>query len=204
MPQALAPAGARRDEPGADPDQVGEYLAVSGLDLGPVRHRDDQVSGVGAGAVRALSRPAVAGPSNRPAVEVEQGGRAGIHLEDDVTAAAAVAAVRAAQRLELLPVNRGAAVSAVAGLHLQRDPVGELRHCHSSFSHRKGGPGSPARLRVYAVPGEPLLLRLGRDDTDRPATTELDETHSPADQREQRVVAAAADAIAGVEVRAAL
>jgi hypothetical protein len=25
-------------------------------------------------------------------------------------------------------VNRGAAVPAVAGLHLQRDPVGELRH----------------------------------------------------------------------------
>ena len=124
-----SPAAGRRDEPGADPDQVGEYLAVGGLDLGPVRHRDDQVGGVGAGAVRALSLSAVAGPANRPAMEVEQGGRAGIHLEDHVTAAAAVAAVRAAQRLELLPVNRGAAVSAVAGLHLQRDPVGELRHC---------------------------------------------------------------------------
>ena len=124
-----SPAAGRRDEPGADADQVGEYLAVGGLDLGPVRHRDNQVSGVGTGAVRALSLSAVAGPADRPTMEVEQGGRAGIHLEDHVTAAAAVAAVRAAQRLELLPVNRGAAVSAVAGLHLQRDPVGELRHC---------------------------------------------------------------------------
>src|SRR5690348_18111821 len=67
------PAAGRRDEPGADPDQVGEYLAVGGLDLGPVRHRDNQVGGVGAGAVRALSRPAVAGPANRPAMEVEIG-----------------------------------------------------------------------------------------------------------------------------------
>src|SRR6266567_3897188 len=74
----------------------------------------------------------------------------------------------------------------------------------SSFSHRKGGPGIPARLRVYAVPGEPLLLRLGRDDADSPATADLAEIHGPADQREQRVIAAAADAVAGVEVRAAL
>jgi hypothetical protein len=71
---ATTPAAGRRDEPGADPDQVGENLTVGGLDLGPVRHRDDQVGGVGAGAIRALSLPAVAGPPDRPAVEVEQGG----------------------------------------------------------------------------------------------------------------------------------
>ena len=123
-----ASAARGRDEPGAHADQVGEHLAVGGLDLGPVRHRDDQVRAVGAGAVRALALPAVAGPAHRAAVEVEQGGRARVHLEDHVTAAPAVSPVRAAERLELLPVNRGAAVPAVAGLHLQRDPVGELRH----------------------------------------------------------------------------
>ena len=36
-----SPAAGRRDEPGADPYQVGEYLTVGGLDLGPVRHRDN-------------------------------------------------------------------------------------------------------------------------------------------------------------------
>ena len=123
-----APAGRGRDEPAADADQVGEDLAVGRLDLGPVRHRDDQVRPVGAGAVRALPLPAVAGPAHRAAVEVEQGGRTRVHLEDHVTAAPAVTSVRAAERLELLPVNRGAAIPAVAGLHLQRDPVGELRH----------------------------------------------------------------------------
>jgi len=53
----------------------------------------------------------VAGLSKQAGVEVKQGGRAGIHLEDHVTAAPPVAAVWAAQRLELLTVNRGAAVS---------------------------------------------------------------------------------------------
>ena len=100
-----SPAAGRGHEPGADTDQVGQHLAVGGLDLGPVRHRDDQVGAVGASAVRTLPRPAVAGPAHRAAVEVEQGGRARVHLEDHVAAAAAVAPVRAAQRLELLPVN---------------------------------------------------------------------------------------------------
>src|SRR5690242_21633209 len=49
-----------------------------------------------------------------------------------------------------------------------------------------------------------LLRRLGRDDADGPATVERAELHGPADQREQRVIAAAADPVAGVEVRAAL
>src|SRR6202042_2501806 len=89
---------------------------------------DDQVRTVGAGAVRALALPTVAGLAHRAAVEVKQGGRARVHLEDHVAAAPTVAPVRAAERLELLPVNRRAAVPAVAGLHPQRDPVGELRH----------------------------------------------------------------------------
>ena len=127
-----APAACGGDEPGAHANQVGEHLAVGRLDLGPVRHRDDQVRAVGAGAVGALALPAIAGPAHRPAVKVEQGGRARVHLEDHVTPAAPVTPVRAAERLELLPVNRGAAVPAVASLHLQRDPVGELRHDVSS------------------------------------------------------------------------
>jgi len=109
-------------------DQVGEHLAVHGLHLGPVRHRDDQIGAVAPAAVRALALLSVAGPADRTAVEVEQGRRARVHLEDHVTAVAAVTPVRAAERLELLAVNRGAAVPTVASLHLQRDPVGELRH----------------------------------------------------------------------------
>jgi hypothetical protein len=123
-----APAACRGHEPGADADQVGEHLAVRGLDLGAARHRDDQVGAVGAGTVGALALPAVAGPAHRAAVVVEQGGRARVHLEDHVAAVPAVAPVGAAERLELLPVNRSAAVPAVTGLHSKRGPVGELRH----------------------------------------------------------------------------
>ncbi len=123
-----APAAGGGHEPGADTNQVGQHLAVGGLDLGPVRHRDDQVRAVGPGAVGALPLPTIAGPAHRATVEVQQGGRTRVHLEDHVAATTAVSAIRAAQRLELLPVNRGAAVSTVARLHLQRDPVGELRH----------------------------------------------------------------------------
>src|ERR1700749_3086526 len=93
-----AAAACGGDEPGADADQVGEYLAVGRLDLGPVWHLDDEVRALGTGAVRALPLPAVTGPAHRAAVEVEQGGRARVHLEDYVAAAPAVAPVRAAQR----------------------------------------------------------------------------------------------------------
>src|SRR5580693_654643 len=48
------------------------------------------------------------------------------------------------------------------------------------------------------------LAGLGRDDAHGPATADRAELHLPADQREQRVVAAPPHTLAGVEVRAAL
>ena len=45
---------------------------------------------------------------------------------------------------------------------------------------------------------------VGRRDADDPAATLAAELHCAGDQREQRVVAATADALTGVEVRAAL
>src|ERR1700722_1069611 len=74
----------------------------------------------------------------------------------------------------------------------------------SSFSHKKGGPGFPARLRGCVAPRRTLRRRLGRADAHGPAAVSPAELHRPADQREQRVVAAAPHALAGVEVRAAL
>jgi hypothetical protein len=49
-------------------------------------------------------------------------------LENDVTATAAVAAVGAAERLELLAVDRGTAVAAVAGRDMQHDAIDERGH----------------------------------------------------------------------------
>jgi len=48
------------------------------------------------------------------------------------------------------------------------------------------------------VPGEPLLLRIGRDDTDaRRPYRDIAKIHGPADQRDSVFIAAAADAVAG-------
>ena len=124
-----APAALRGHEPGPGADQVGEHLAVRRLDHGAVGDGHDQVRPVGAAAVRSRALLAVARAAHRPAVQVEQRGHARVHLENDVAAAASVAAVGAAERLELLPVHRRAAVPAVTRLHLDGDVVGKLGHC---------------------------------------------------------------------------
>jgi hypothetical protein len=62
-------------------------------------------------------------------VEVEQGRYSGIDLEDDVSAAAAVTAVRTAERHELLAVHAGAAVSAISRRDVQDDAINEAGHC---------------------------------------------------------------------------
>ena len=95
---------------------------------------------VPAGTRRTLSSPrapcrllpspglAVAGLLVRAVVEVQQRVHAGVDLEDDVAAVAAVAAVGAAEGLELLAVDRGDAVAAVAGGHVHDHPVDESGH----------------------------------------------------------------------------
>ena len=123
-----AAAALRRDVPGSGADQVGQHLAVLGLDHGAVRDPDDQVGPGCPVPVGPRALLAVGGPADRAPVEVEQGGHAGMNFQDHVAAPAAVTAVRAAQRLELLPVHRGAAVTAVTRLGPQECPVCELRH----------------------------------------------------------------------------
>jgi hypothetical protein len=70
---------------------------------------------------------------------------------------------------------------------------------------RKAGqlPGPPSGP-AFCVPWASRCRWLGRDDVDGPAAAGPAELHGPADQCEQRVVAAAADAVARVEVRTAL
>jgi hypothetical protein len=53
---------------------------------------------------------------------------AGIDGEQHAATVAAVAAVRAAEGLELLPVDGDAPMPTVAGLHMQDGPVHEARH----------------------------------------------------------------------------
>ena len=83
---------------------------------------------VGAVAVVAGSALAVVGLDVGPEVEVQQRVHAGVDDQHDAAAVTAVAAVGPAERLELLAQDRRAAVPAVAGLHVQDDPVDEAGH----------------------------------------------------------------------------
>ena len=128
--------------------------------------------------------------------------------EHDAAAAAAVTAVGAAERLELLAVDRGAAVAAVARPRVDDDAVDEPGHrtsfpveCEAVARYR-----SRTRSRFTFA----YATRTQASEADRPndvdglaaaLDAELDRTGG---RGEQRVVAATADVDAGVEVGAAL
>jgi hypothetical protein len=82
-------------------------------------------------------------------VVVEQRRRVVLDDQHDVTAVTAVAAVGAAERLELLAVDGRAAVPAVAGGDVQHDAIDEAGH--GVLSKTKGGPGSPGPPYVTAA-----------------------------------------------------
>src|SRR5262245_13489697 len=146
-------------------------------------------------------------------MQVEQRRHARVHREDDIPAAAAVAAVRPAEWLELLPVHGRASMTAVARTHRDGDVVGELGH----FSIASWWPGGHMpRGRTGLRSALDLCLALRRNLVRRRAARgSLDHAHGPpvtypaerdhpVDEREQGVVLAAADARSGVEVGAAL
>lgn len=70
-----------------------------------------------------------------PVMETDEGGHAGVDHEHDVAATAAVAAIGAAQGLELLTVDRSAAVTAVTGGGVEVDPVDECGHRTGPLSY---------------------------------------------------------------------
>jgi hypothetical protein len=109
--QPATPA-AGENETGAGADQVDDDLTGGRIpDQGAVRNPDDEITAVGAVAVRARAGTPVAGVLMGVPVDVEQRRHAGVDQEDHITAAPAVTAVGAAERLELLAVDRGAAVA---------------------------------------------------------------------------------------------
>ncbi len=94
-------------------------------------------------------------------VEVEQGRHARVDPEDDIPATTAVAAIRATERFELLPMNRGAAVPAIPRDDMEDDPVDEGGHrCLSPSSLRH----SPRAWRGTSGRAKSLISR-GRRPT---------------------------------------
>lgn len=100
------------------------------------RDRNHEISGAGAAAVAALTRLAGTGTPVRVVMEIQEAVHTGIHQQDDVTTPAAVAPVGATERFELLPVDRGAAVSTVTGFGMDQDAVDET--CHRATAVRRG------------------------------------------------------------------
>src|SRR5262249_1688447 len=115
------------------------------------------------------------------------------------------------ERLELLAQDRRAAITTVAGLHMQDDPVDEAghpislenpdaRHKRTPDTRRSGGPGiAPAAPSAMS-----LVLVLRPDDVDDLAANLHADLQGALGHRDQRAVAATADQVARVELRAAL
>jgi hypothetical protein len=136
---------------GAGADEVGDHPAVGGAHDGAGGNAQHGVLAPGAVAVAAGAGPAVARLLVRAVVEVQQGVHVRVDLEDDVAAVPTVAAVRAAERLELLAVHRGHAVAAVARGHVHGHPVHERGHERGLLparKHRHPDVGSDAGVPV--------------------------------------------------------
>ena len=121
-------AAGRRNEFGAFAHEVGEDLAVLGLDDGAVGDRKDQGFAVLAAAPVTHAGAAVGGVPVGGVVVVQQRGGLGVNAQDDVAAVAAVAAVGPAQGLELLAVDGDTAVAAGTAGYVQYYPVYKARH----------------------------------------------------------------------------
>ena len=122
-------AAARDDGLASRADEVGEHGAALRLHDRAAGHAQDDVVAVRTVAVAALAGATVAGCCG-----AGRGGNSSsevtLRVDDEthVAAVTAVAAVRTAERLELLAVHRGAAVAAVAAGDVQDDAVDERGH----------------------------------------------------------------------------
>src|SRR5690606_13146204 len=135
----------------------------------------------------------------------ERRGPAWVHHHPDVATCATFATVRAAQRLELLPMDRRAAVPAVARGDMDHRAIDESGHRRLQYvTSKRGGLRKLIRFPPLFgwLCGERSALR--RNDADRLAAALLAELHGAGGKREQRVVTTAADVETGVELGPAL
>src|SRR6266542_3697199 len=178
-PAAPAPGG---HEAGAGGGEIGEQAAILVADHGADRHGQEAVGAVGALAVVALAVGALAGALVRVEVVLDQGRHAGVGRQYHVPAVTAVATVRPTPGPVLLTVERGDPVAPATCRHLESGLV---------YEHRPPAPRPGDGLLALLYAGELAAADLVVDD---PA----------GDLGEQGVVAATADAGAGVDARAAL
>ena len=112
----------------AGDDHVEQHFAVRTLHHGADRDGQFEIFAHRAGAVITHAEAAVAGVTMRRVVIRQQRRHLRVGHQHDVAAVTAVAAVRSAQRLELLAMHRGAAVTTVTGLNMKDNAIDEAGH----------------------------------------------------------------------------
>ena len=176
-----------------------------GVDHGPDRHQHVDRFAIGARAVAAFPVASAFGAMFRVKTELQQRVLMNGRYQENVAAASAIAARRAAARDVLLPPESHAAVAAVAGFHQDARLV-EKQHVVGTEwmqSPRVGRRASCTGPRARPAPRKGILLDgVDADELAEPAAIlELDHAGYLG---EQRVVLAPADVEAGFELGAAL
>ena len=158
--------------------QVGQQLAVRGDD-GPERHQDADVLAGLAVLLGAAAVAAAPGLEVAAVAELQQRADARARLEVDAAAPAAVAAVRAALRHELLAPEAAGAVAAVAGLREDRRPCRSCSGLTVAAGDRSWDALAPAPL-------PPRDGARARGQVDRRRRGSQAACHLPVDERAVR------------------
>jgi len=150
-PGCLAPLGRKGCVSQSTASTTGKNVGLTGgyeidddipIDIGDNRAtRDfhDDIVGIGSVAIRALPGFTVACPSMRMTVKIEERRNRWVDHGDDITASSTIAAIRTTKWFELLAMNRGAAITAVATLRMDHSAIHE--GTHSALISRFDGPG---------------------------------------------------------------
>ena len=104
---------------------VEELVALGVFYDGSDGNREQHLLAGGATLMVALARLTVVRPAVRRPVEAQQRGCIGVAHEDDVAAVATVATIGAGERLELLALDRDAAVATMPSAEMEGDLVDE-------------------------------------------------------------------------------
>src|SRR5436190_4461335 len=196
-------AAAQQHEPLIRLRQIGEHgFLVVVEDLRPDRDAQHEVAAIGAGPVGPCPAAAVLRPEMLLIAVIDQRVQVVGRDKDDIAALAAHTAIRPAELNELLAAKAHRAAAAITALEVDLALIEEFH----GIEQTKKGSGWAAPLAFRRL-GKRLFGGLRRSRLDRNIGTTAKafaELHRALFKREQRVVAAHADTLAGMKLGAAL
>src|SRR5581483_4010242 len=200
---SVAPASATTasgQPPVAFAEQVGDDRAVLLLDRRPLGDGHHGVGPVGAVPPSTLAVDAVRRPPERMVLEAEERRHVAVGDQPHVATVAAVAPVGPTARRVRLPPKRHRARPAIAGAHMQ------LRLVDEPGSHGFSLRAASTAFSGWIRPSQGLIQRKNElfDDVDELAALAGAELDLAGGEGEERVVAADADVLTGVDAGAAL